>query len=105
MSNCWRCGRELPDGQVECEEDCPGERENAHRALARLFQQDQRNFYRRTVTIDWDKVTCFADLKEIFRVFYCEVRFMPGTPAYEQLKRFLNNPPSSDSGAAREGGQ
>lgn len=22
MSNCWKCGRELPEGQVECEDDC-----------------------------------------------------------------------------------
>lgn len=24
MSNCWKCGRELPDGQTECEDACPG---------------------------------------------------------------------------------
>jgi hypothetical protein len=23
MSNCWKCGRELPDGRVECEFECP----------------------------------------------------------------------------------
>jgi hypothetical protein len=24
MSNCWKCGRDLPDGQVECEPVCGG---------------------------------------------------------------------------------
>ena len=22
MSSCWKCGRPLPEGQVECEDDC-----------------------------------------------------------------------------------
>jgi hypothetical protein len=24
MSSCWKCGRDLPEGQVECEEGCDG---------------------------------------------------------------------------------
>ena len=23
MSSCWKCGKELPEGQVECEYGCP----------------------------------------------------------------------------------
>jgi hypothetical protein len=42
-----------------------------------------------SVEIDWNKVTCLADLIALLRVFYAEVRIVPGTAVYEQLKRFL----------------
>ncbi len=86
MSTCWKCGKVLPDGQVECE---PGEcgvpeETNVQSIIDALRAQGQ--------PIDWGKVTCFADLVKIMSVFYSEVRVMPHTPAWNQLRQFISEP-------------
>ncbi len=63
MSTCWKCGKVLPDGQVECE---PGEcgvpeETNVQSIIDALRAQGQ--------PIDWGKVTCFADLVKIMSVW------------------------------------
>jgi hypothetical protein len=83
MSSCWKCGRDVPEGQVECEYGCGDPvNDKVREGLMRLFRDS-------SVEIDWNKVTCLADLIALLRVFYAEVRIVPGTAVYEQLKRFL----------------
>jgi hypothetical protein len=86
MSNCWKCGRELPEGQVECESGECGvpEETSVERVIEALRSQGQ--------PIVWSKVTCFADLVKIMSVFYAEVRVMPHTPAWNQLRKFMPEP-------------
>lgn len=115
MSSCWKCGAETPSGVVECERcetappsDLPadfGETLNPE-AVDRLtdaFRKQrieiERDLQRiretraRAVGIDWEKVKSADDLKEVVSVLFSTLRVMPGTPIYEELKRFLYEPP------------
>ena len=87
---CWKCSRELPEGQVECEDDCK-----------RAQAQSQSSRPQRThippaakptnvelVFVDWDKVGV-EELKKIIKAFCPELSIVKGSPMELEWKDFL----------------
>jgi len=90
MSACWKCGKELPEGQVECEK---GNHTVAHeRAGADPSDAEIKEAFRRVqdkcALIDWDKVNSFEDLRAIMAATWSLPLYFPaGIP--EAIKPFL----------------
>jgi hypothetical protein len=87
MNECYKCGRELPDGQVECQPVCT--RNGTDGLTDEDIADAIRNYEADTVQIDWDKVVTLEDLKLIMREVMYDDRIYKDSPAFETLKRFL----------------
>jgi hypothetical protein len=73
--SCWRCGKETPEGVIECPEHTSTQFTYSHGNLVRK--------------IDWSKVNSVEDFKRIFAVFGMQV--VTGSPAEEALREFLED--------------
>ena len=89
MSECYKCGRQLTDGQVECDPPCFGNPEEHVQFTDEQIIEAIRRQEAREVEIDWAKVRTFEDLKEIIQFVYDDIRVERGTPAFKALRRFL----------------
>ena len=65
MSNCYKCGRELPGTELECE---PGECEDPKTSAELEAAEREADDETKWVEIDWDKVTTLEQLKAVVRV-------------------------------------
>lgn len=88
MNTCWKCGKELPEGQTgECEYGCaaaPSFPTDAQIKEA-LIRQNQR-----TVEIDWEKLRSVEDLRVFLRCCFGDRIYFPlGVP--EAIKPFLKD--------------
>ena len=93
MSQCYKCQREIPDGQTECEPFCwrePGPSDEEQNEM-------EREYLASTVQIDWDKVEAggFKALILILKILaMIEDRVDRDSPEFEKLKPFLKDEPS-----------
>ena len=97
MSSCYKCGRELPDGNVECEYGC----NQGSRAIEQSFNQEQASLAQKQAMaaellknsrpIDWSKVKTVADVVLIMSVINSGTRFMNGSAPAIALERFLKD--------------
>jgi hypothetical protein len=85
MSTCWKCGRQLLEGNTECEHGCSsGSADFSDAELAEIFRRQARN----TVLIDWNKVQTMEDVRIILAaMFGFAVYFPQGVP--DSVKKFL----------------
>jgi uncharacterized membrane protein YvbJ len=87
MSSCYKCGRELPDTQVECEQGCDVA------GLTRQSDESIRQFidrmFRNRRHIDWDKVTTLEDVILIISTIFCDATLDPHSAAAAKLEKFL----------------
>jgi hypothetical protein len=89
MSECYKCGRQLPEDQVECDPPCFGNPPEDITPTEAQIKQSLREYETNTVPIDWDTVRTVDDLKEIMRAMMFDDRVYRGSLAYTQLRRFL----------------
>jgi len=88
MSSCYKCGRELPGMEVECDPACPPEGQSpVPSAPPAGFPEPQQLI--RWEEFDWSKVTTVADVVEIIASFGLTVRV--GSQVHARLKRFLKS--------------
>lgn len=88
MSNCWKCQRELPDGQLECEHFCAtgtGLRFPDSEEMDAAVAEFERNY----VEVDWSKVSTLQDVIELLK-FSAPVYIEKNRPEYQRLKKFTN---------------
>jgi hypothetical protein len=86
MSTCWKCGQNLSEGQVECENGCGAE-------FPTDAQVDEalRRIRANTADVDWSKVQTVEDMREILSVLFgSRIHFPLGIP--QRIKRFLIPP-------------
>ncbi len=92
MNNCWKCGRELPEGQVECDPPCFGNpQEEDHD-----YEQAVKDYEAKTIPIDWDKVRTLEDMKLVIKTLVCEDRVFRGSEEFQILRRFLKESNCND---------
>lgn len=93
MNHCYKCQRELPEGQVECQPICE------EPTYSPVFSDDEhdrmeREYLESTAPIDWDKVKTVEDVILILKHSpLVEDRVDRDSPAFEILKRFLKTEP------------
>jgi hypothetical protein len=85
MSHCYKCGRELPGTEAECDPDCRGASAPTDEQLKTIFEMMQRQ----RAHIDWDKVVTPQDMMLVLKTLFACATVMKGTPEAETLKRFL----------------
>jgi len=97
MSECYKCGRTLAEGQVECDPPCfgnPPEERMTDEQIAEAVAEWEKD----TAPIDWDKIATIEDLKAVMReLLDGDDRIYKDSPAFEKLKRFLKSEPDSQS--------
>lgn len=88
MSNCYKCGKELPEFQVECEDGCQKHVRPSPEEMRKFgeFLQHQLNKRRH---IDWSKVESFEDLRLVISTIFCDATLDPDSAAARQLAKFL----------------
>lgn len=74
MSTCWKCGAELPEGKIECREECLGAKPKKKRE--------------KRVPIKWEKVKKLKDVIDILSEMGIAVD-ANNKKACEKLKHFL----------------
>src|SRR6185437_13339587 len=92
MSECYKCGRELPGTETECEPECGAQDKilvEPTIMTAEQLEQCRRECDRNSVSIDWDKVTTLDDMKLIVRTMLFDDRVYRGSVAYRELRKFL----------------
>lgn len=92
MSQCYKCERELPEGQVECQPFCDGLKmfsraDFTDEEIAEACREHEKNF----VEIDFSKVKTLEDVLAVLPLIaeHAYVYVERGTPEYRRLKRFL----------------
>jgi hypothetical protein len=93
MSTCYKCGRELPDGQVECDPGCPTANQPTDEQILRFMEMMRRQ----RAEIDWDKVTTFEEMMLVIKTIFSGASVLRGTEDYEKLKRFTKSDPDGQS--------
>lgn len=89
MSTCWKCGKELPPGQNECEEDCGESHDGIPRTAAEQEECD-RWFTQNFMAIDLSRVRSLAQLKAILKATNNDFLFVQkGTPEHRQFAKYL----------------
>jgi hypothetical protein len=86
VSSCYKCGKELPEGQVECEAGCHSDpsrqpTDTMAEYLEKIFRNRQR--------IDWAKVKTFEDMHLIMSTIFADAMLMAGSEEAIKLERFL----------------
>jgi hypothetical protein len=85
MPTCWKCERELPEGQVECEDGCKPKSAQPSRGTS---APRKKPIQHELVFVDWDKVD-LAALKKIIKAFCPELSVVKGSPMEIEWKEFL----------------
>jgi hypothetical protein len=83
MSSCWKCGRELPEGQTECEHGCQPAELKTKEHEARFFD---------FAYVDWKKVKTLPDLIRVMSVIYDGAGVCTDEEDYEQIKDLCEPP-------------
>jgi len=88
MSECWKCGKALPEGLVECEDGCEPTAEFNPDDPEQMAEAE-KDFRENWMQIDWSKVTTLADLIAILSKHGEPIFIEKESPEFEQLKKFL----------------
>lgn len=76
MTTCYKCGKEVPGPNPECEDGC------GLPPFASELPQSFREF-------DWSKVTTPEEVRLVFSLLNFHMAIPESHPHFEQLKRFL----------------
>lgn len=93
MNTCWKCGRLLAEGKVECDDAC----------ASRMSEEDTKAFalclerLARRRRLDWTKIQSLDDLVCVLSTMFGEASFDPDSVSAQKLARFLE--PKKDSNA------
>jgi hypothetical protein len=85
MNTCWKCGRPLAVGKIECDDGCE----------SRMSEADTRKFaaclerLARRRRLDWTKVQSLADLLCVLSTLFGEATVEPDSLAAQKLEKFL----------------
>jgi hypothetical protein len=85
MNTCWKCGRPLAEGILECSHDC----------ASRMSEEDTRKFalclerLAKRRRLDWRKVQSLADVICVLSTLFGEATVDPNSIAAQKLERFL----------------
>ena len=98
MNACWKCGRPLAGGTIECEHGCPSQmsEEDTLKFALCLEQLAKRR------RIDWTRVQSLADVICVLAVLFGEASVDPNSTEAEKLERFLE-PKKEGLPPSREG--
>lgn len=94
MSNCYKCGRDLPETQVECEDGCRPYRPSgrSHESVMRDLQEKLN----RRLKLDWSKVKTFEDMMLVVSTIFAEATIDPDCEAAQKLAAFLIKPSGAE---------
>lgn len=108
MSSCFRCGKDLPEPQTECEDGCQRSTVPSPRSMGPTDEQIAEAWRRqalKTATVDWSKVNTLEEMRIVLNaLFGAPIYFVQGIP--EAIKPFLrrqgnegqgNKPDSADN--------
>ena len=79
MSTCWKCGRDVGEGQTECEYGCAIQDKQLQAIAAKMNN---------LVLIDWSKLKTIEDVKLMLSVLHAGSAVDRRSDAYQTLKRF-----------------
>lgn len=91
MNTCWKCGRPLATGTIECEHGCASRMTEEETEGFALFLE--RLAKRRR--LDWSKVQSTADVICVLSTLFGEASVEPNSEEAKKLERFLE--PGKDS--------
>lgn len=85
MNACWKCGRPLTGGTIECEHGCASRmsEEDTRRIATCLERLAKRR------RIDWTRVQSLADVIHVLATLFGEASVDPNSIDAEKLERFL----------------
>ncbi len=89
MSSCYRCGRDLPEGQVECEEGCKKASSTSVKNPP-VVSGDDTTF--EFAYIDWTKVKTLDDLIKVLAVINAGSGICTDDEDYEKIKHLCEPP-------------
>jgi hypothetical protein len=85
MNTCWKCGRLLAGGTIECEHGC----------VSRMTEEDTQKFalclerVAKRRRLDWSKVQSMDDLVSVLSTLFGEAAVDPDSAEAKKLERFL----------------
>ena len=85
MNTCWKCGRLLAVGTIECEHGC----------VSRMTEEDTQKFalclerFAKRRRLDWSKVQSIGDLICVLSTLFGEATVDPDSAEAKKLERFL----------------
>jgi len=85
MNTCWKCGRPLVTGTIECEHGC----------LSRMTEEDTLKFaaclerFAKRRRVDWSKVQSSADIICVLSTLFGDATVDPDSAEAKKLDRFL----------------
>ena len=87
MNTCWKCGRELPVGKVECDYGC----------TSRMSEEDTEKFahYLQQLAkrrrLDWSKVRTVEDIICVVSTLFGDATVEPDSEVARKLEAFLES--------------
>ena len=87
MNTCWKCGRPLAEGKVECDYGCE----------SRMSEEDTKKFARcleqiaKRRRLDWTTVQTVEDLICVISTLFGDATVDPESAAAKKLERFLES--------------
>jgi uncharacterized membrane protein YvbJ len=88
MNTCWKCGRPIAEGKVECDCGC----------ASRMSEEDTQKFARcleqlaKRRRLDWSKVATIEDLICVISTLFGDATVDPDSAVARKLERFLEAP-------------
>jgi uncharacterized membrane protein YvbJ len=88
MNTCWKCGRPVAEGKVECDYGC----------ASRMSEEDTKKFARcleqiaKRRRLDWTKVQTVEDLICVVSTLFGDATVDPDSAVAQKLERFLEPP-------------
>ena len=85
MNTCWKCGRLLAAGTMECEHGC----------ASRMTDEDTQKFavclerFAKRRRLDWSKVQSIDDVICVLSTLFGDATVDPGSAEAKKLERFL----------------
>jgi hypothetical protein len=83
---CWKCGKELPEGQIECEYGCDKfPTDDQIKEASRRVQEREDAL----VGIDWDKIESHDDLLLVLKILFGKATIFRDSAQAKTLAKFL----------------
>ena len=85
MNTCWKCGRPLAEGIMECEHGC----------ISRMTEADTQKFaaclerFAKRRRLDWSKVQSIDDVICVLSTLFGDATVDPDSAEAKKLERFL----------------
>ena len=85
MNTCWKCGRSLAEGTIECEHGC----------ISRMTEEETLKFasflerIAKRRRLDWSKVQSITEVICVLSTLFGEASVDPDSAEAKKLERFL----------------